>query len=118
MSTRNSTRVRAPAKYTGTDPARNDNITNDAPVLNRSRRIGVDEGQREVLMKCRRKIKVSTFNVRTLKNSSNIGELIACAEKYNIDIIGIQEHRIHHDDTDIKYHHLNKSWQNHIISNT
>ena len=54
---------------------------------------------------------MSTFNVRTIRNSSNIGELIAAAEKYQIDIIGIQEHRIHHADTDIKFHQLTNSWQ-------
>ena len=37
-----------------------------------------------------------------------MGELTASAENHGIDIVCIQEHRIFHDDIDIKHHMKNK----------
>ena len=66
----------------------------------------VDNNSR--LLKYKKASLVSTLNCRTLSSQKNIGELIASAEKHGIDIVCIQEHRIFHDDTDIKHDMKNK----------
>ena len=53
--------------------------------------------------------RLSTFNVRTLNNESQISELIASAIEYKIDVICLQEHRFFHDDS-LKYHDVPSGW--------
>ena len=62
------------------------------------------------LLKCRKTTLVSTFNCRTLNPSERAGELTALAQEQNIDVICIQEHRIYHDDIDLKFHDMKKGW--------
>ena len=63
------------------------------------------------LFKCRKTTLVSTFNCRTLMSSiGRTGELTALAQKQNIDAICIQEHRIYHDDIELKNHDMKKGW--------
>jgi exonuclease III len=62
------------------------------------------------LLKCKRTITISTFNVRTLSKISQISELVASAATYNIDIICIQEHRFFHQDIDLEYHDAGSGW--------
>ena len=72
------------------------------------------------LLKCKKLLKIATFNVRTLnvENSEleelgqnfKIGELAAEAELSGIDILCIQEHRILHKDVNFKYHTAGKGW--------
>ena len=62
------------------------------------------------ILKCRKTTLFSTFNCRTLNSSGKIGELTALAQEQNIDIICIQEHRIYHDDINIKFHDMKKGW--------
>ena len=61
------------------------------------------------LMKSKRTVLISTFNVRTLNKPSKINELIYHAQKYSITIMAIQEHRIVHDEP-LKYHLLDENW--------
>lgn len=42
----------------------------------------------------RGELKITTFNVRTLNETGKKFRIAAMAEKYNIDIIGLQEHRL------------------------
>ena len=44
------------------------------------------------LLKCKRTTTISTFNVRTLSEISQLSELVASATDHKIDIICIQEH--------------------------
>ena len=53
---------------------------------------------------------MSTFNVRTLNSLKQMSELAASAERMNIDIICVQEHRFYHDDVQLQYHKLSKGW--------
>ena len=53
---------------------------------------------------------VSTFNCRTLNSIGRTGELTALAQEQNIDVICIQEHRIDHDDIELKFHDMKKGW--------
>ena len=62
------------------------------------------------LLRCKRNILVSTFNVRTLNSLKQMSELAASAERMDIDIICVQEHRFYHDDTQLQYHKLSKGW--------
>ncbi len=55
------------------------------------------------ILRPKKSLLMSTFNVRTLSNVNKIYELIAHAELHNMDILSIQEHRHFHEDIDIKY---------------
>ena len=55
------------------------------------------------LLKCKQRIQIATFNVRTLNRIGQLPELTASAVEHKIDIICIQEHRYTHTE-DIKYH--------------
>ena len=48
------------------------------------------------LLKCKRRLQIATFNVRTLNKIVQLPELIASAEEHKIEIICIQEHRYTH----------------------
>ena len=50
------------------------------------------------LMRSKKTILVSTFNVRTIREECRQEELVSCMIKQGIDIIGIQEHREVHND--------------------
>ena len=58
------------------------------------------------LLKCRKTTLISTLNCRTLNTSGKIGELTALAQEQHIDILCIQEHRIYHEDVNIKFHDM------------
>ena len=73
------------------------------------------------LMKGKRNITISTFNTRTLQNTSKIPELINSAISTNQDIICIQEHRFLHEDTEVKEHNIydwkmvtTSAWKNNV----
>ena len=51
-----------------------------------------------VLIKCRNKLQIATFNTRTLKDNWRLSELVYNTKKFEIDVIGIQEHRRVHEE--------------------
>ena len=51
---------------------------------------------------CKDTITVSTMNVRTIREQRCREELISNLVSYDVDILGLQEHRIVHDDP-VKY---------------
>jgi|TARA_B110001454_G_scaffold215734_1_gene237708 exonuclease III len=55
------------------------------------------------ILKCKKPSTYSTFNVRTLNNTSKLHELVTTAKKCQIDIISIQEHRFYHPKADLDY---------------
>ena len=61
------------------------------------------------LLKCKQRIQIVTFNVRTLNKIGQLPEVTASAIEHNIDIICIQEHRYTHSE-DIKYHDSGNGW--------
>ena len=61
------------------------------------------------LLKCKRTIRIATFNVRTLNRIGQLPELTASDIDHKIDIICIQEHRYTHSE-DIKYHDSGNGW--------
>ena len=50
------------------------------------------------LLKCKQEIIISTMNVRTIREEHKQIELKYNSEYHNIDILGIQEHSIIHDE--------------------
>ena len=64
----------------------------------------------EKLLKAKRCVNISTLNVRSLRGNHKVYELIAAAEKYEIDIICVQEHRYYHPDIPVKIHTFEKGW--------
>ena len=110
MMSFNSTRVQAPANLSNPD------AYDDVVSLNLPRRgiadvaNGGDNNTNIIsgLLRPRKTITVSTFNVRTLSSDLKINEVIAGAEQHNIDIICIQEHRHYHDNIDIRYNDIGK----------
>ena len=68
-----------------------------------ARQISYKAQTKQELLKCKRTIQISTFNVRTLNRIGQQPELTASAIDHNIDIIYIQEHRYIHS-KDIEYH--------------
>ena len=64
----------------------------------------------ERLLKCKKTTLFSTFNSRTLSSHKNLSEITASAIKQNIDIVCLQEHRIFHEDIDIKHHDMKEQW--------
>ena len=54
--------------------------------------------QKILMIKSKRAIYISTFNVQTLNRPANLNELVYNAQKFNISIIAIQEHRLIHEE--------------------
>ena len=99
--------------------SRNGSVDEDS-TLNQSRRVGSDaQVVQAAILKCKKQIKISSFNARTLREEWRLEELVSCMEKNNISIIGIQEHRRVHDDEELKFtkhskYHLitSSAWRN------
>ena len=64
---------------------------------------------KQKLQKCKRTIKMSISNVRTLNRIGQLPEKTASSIDHNVDIICIQEHRYTHSE-DIKYHNTGNGW--------
>ena len=106
-----STRVKAPDIVT-LKISTGEQSQNDAGTLNHSRRAPAeDQWKSKDFMKCKKDVKVATFNARTLKSPTKIGELVALSNLYNISVIAIQEHRMVHDDVDVKFQNLDGGWK-------
>ena len=65
--------------------------------------------QKIPMLKSKRTIYISTFNVQTLNRATKLNELVYNAQKFNISIIAIQEHRLIHDEP-LKHHNLGDNW--------
>ena len=61
---------------------------------------------KDKLLKCRKAVKISTMNVRSLREGWKAEELAEKCLLQDIQILGIQEHRIVHEDQDIRYSKL------------
>ena len=76
------------------------------------------------LFACTRTTKISTMNVRTLRNDRLREEITVSMDEQNIEVLGIQEHRIVHDDGElIRYENISgktlitsSAWRNQTTS--
>ena len=100
--TRNSYRIDRCAGQQGL----RDGVTVLAPDFDKF----VTERNKRQILKCKRNINPSTFNVRTLQSIKQMSELTATAVTYYIDIINIQKHRFYHEDIDLRYHEIGSGW--------
>ena len=85
------------------------------PVSNQA---GIEKSAtgKTALLKAKKIISVSTINLRTLICKSKLYETIASAENFGIDILCIQEHRLYHQEIDIKFCKLERNWT--LITNS
>ena len=65
--------------------------------------------QKIPMLKSKRAIYISTFNVQTLNRPDKLNELVYNAQKFNISIIVIQEHRLIHEKP-LKHRSLGDNW--------
>ena len=65
-------------------------------------------GIKAKLLRCKREIIVSTMIIRTIREEHKELELKYNFESHDLDILGIQEHRIMHDET-VKYNTIGHS---------
>ena len=61
--------------------------------------------QKISMLESKRAIYISTFNVQTLRRPVKLNELVYKAQKFNISIIAIQQHRLIHEEP-LKNHSL------------
>ena len=61
------------------------------------------------MLKGKRAMFISTFNVQTLNRTAKLNQLVHNAQKLNISIIAIQEHRLIHEEP-LKHHSLGDNW--------
>ena len=62
------------------------------------------------LLRCKKSILVSSFNVDMLSSDVKMGEITSCAAKEGIDIICIQDHNIFHEEINIHHHQMGNCW--------
>ena len=62
--------------------------------------------RKDKLLRCRKTVKISSMNVRSIKEGWKAEELAEKCLLQNIQILGIQEHRIMHEDQGIRYSKL------------
>ena len=60
------------------------------------------------LLTCKTRSRFATLNIRTL--SDNLHELINLSDEYGLDVLCIQEHRLYHDDVELKFHYPGENW--------
>ena len=65
---------------------------------------------KEKLLKCKQICRISSFNVRTLQSQKQASELTASAFQHGIDVICVQEHRLNHEDLNLKFHEMGNGW--------
>ena len=61
--------------------------------------------QKIPVLKSKRTICISTFNIQILNRATKLNELVYNVQKFNISIIAIQEHRLIHEEP-LKHHSL------------
>ena len=83
---------------------------NDDVTVNRLRGVTSDRSQRkEAVLRCGQRLLVGTHNVNTLRNENRAAELARCRNETDIEILGVQEHRIIHADP-IEFKRLGSSY--------
>ena len=99
-SLQNSSRIARRAVHQGARPA----VTPQA-AIEKSATVGITTSNTcNRLMKSKMEVRISTFNVQTLRKEEKIPELIASSENTCQDIVCIQEHRYIHEDSPTKEH--------------
>ena len=109
MATTNNTRVKVPDNLPGADTPSLQRVNHDVGALKPDGRVATDRGggnSDSRLLKCKKCVNIATLNTRTLRTINKQLELCVLAQKYNVDMSGIQEHRIVHTDEELRYENL------------
>ena len=95
----NNTRVQVPNRMTSRSSVDQDGA-HDAVSLNPQGRDNADHntGERSKLMQCNKTVIISSLNTRTLSKKSKREELAFKIKESQIEILGMQEHRIFHEE--------------------
>ena len=108
-TTTNNTRVKVPNKtLPSTETISKEKYDGSTP--NPKGRVDPEKcvGAIAKLLKCKQEIITSTMNIRTIREEHKQIELKYNFEYHNIDILGIQEHRIIHDEK-VRYKTIGRS---------
>ncbi|XP_072017053.1 uncharacterized protein [Amphiura filiformis] len=103
----NYTRVRVPTK-TPTPGADTDSEKSNDGLSSKPQgrdKADICGSKRSNLMNCKIIVTISTMNVRTIREQRCSEELVCSLMAYNIDILGIQEHRIVHKEP-VRYENI------------
>ena len=108
MATTKDTRVKVPDNFPAGEAFSQHTCSgnNDVGTLNPIGRVAIDGGSSRGVrfLECKKTINVATMNTRTLRTPQKQIELCALAKKYKLAVIGIQEHRIvHNDNSQLQY---------------
>ena len=109
-STTNNTRVKVPnITFPITETISKEKYDN-GPTPNPQGRVDLEKrvGNKAKLLRFKREIIVSTMNVRTIREEHKQIELKYNFESHDLNILGIQGHRIMHDET-VKYNTIGHS---------
>ena len=112
MATTKSTRVKAPTRILPGSKSVSQADIHDVATSKPLGRVVIERGgARENLLRCKKTVLISTLNTRTIRSIHLQEELCGLAKLYNQDIIGIQEHRIVHQDEEVRYQDLFDGYQ-------
>ena len=114
MATTNNTRVRVPDNVPCANTPSQQSESYDVGAPKPHGRVATDSGggNRETnFLRCKKNVNIATLNTRTLRSINKQMEICVLAQKYNIDVLGIQEHRIVHTDEQLRYENLIEGYQ-------
>ncbi|XP_072046990.1 uncharacterized protein [Amphiura filiformis] len=119
MATTKSTRVKAPTKASPSSESVSPADIHEVVTLKPKGGVNTDRGgvselskvSKLKLLKCKKSLYISTLNTRTMSSMHLQEEICGLAKLYNQDIIGIQEHRIVHQDEEIRHQDLYDGYQ-------
>jgi hypothetical protein len=113
MATTKSTRVKAPTEASPGSESVSAADIHDVVTLKPQGRVDTDRGRarESKLLKCKKTLHISTLNTRTMRNLHLQEEMCGLAKLYDQDIVGIQEHRIVHQEGEIRYQDLFDGYQ-------
>ena len=100
MATTKDTRFKVPDNFPAGEAFQQNSGNNDVGTLNPIGRVAIDGGSSRGarFLQCKKTIYVATMNTRTLRTPHKQIELCVLAKEYKLAVIGIQEHRIVHND--------------------
>ena len=109
MVRQHDTRVKVPETFASGQTSNVFDIYDDDSRLNLIRRCETEIGEakrKSYFINCKKCLKISTMNVRTIKTQRLREELVCSTITEKVDVLGIQEHRMLHTE-DIKYETVN-----------
>ena len=115
MAEINDTRVKVLANILVDETTSSYDETLDVDSSNPHGKLPIDSGRvnkKPNFLKCKKTVNIGTMNTRSLRSPQKQLELCVLAQRYNNDVIGIQQHRIvHNDNSDVQFENLTDGYQ-------